>query len=92
MGVMLSAAGSLRWLRDAVAAGERYDALTRKRRAGRPVGTVFCSCPTWPASGRLTRTRTRAAPSSGSSCATIAARYVRAVLEVSPTGCATRLT
>ena len=28
MGVMLSAAGSLRWLRDAVAPGESYDALT----------------------------------------------------------------
>ncbi len=38
MGVMLSAAGSLRWLRDAVAPGERYDALTEEA-ARWPAGT-----------------------------------------------------
>jgi len=38
MGVMLSAAGSLRWLRDAVAPGERYDVLTEEA-ARWPAGT-----------------------------------------------------
>ncbi len=38
MGVMLSAAGSLRWLRDAVAPGERYDMLTEEA-ARWPAGT-----------------------------------------------------
>jgi xylulokinase len=38
MGVMLSAAGSLRWLRDAIAPGEPYDALTEAA-ARWPAGT-----------------------------------------------------
>jgi xylulokinase len=38
MGVMLSAAGSLRWLRDTVAAGARYDQLTAEAAAW-PAGT-----------------------------------------------------
>ena len=66
MGVMLSAAGSLRWLRDALGARERYDELTR---GGRGVAAghrgAHSSCRTSPASGRRTRTRTRAAAFAG---------------------------
>lgn len=36
MGVMLSAAGSLRWLRDTVAPGERYDVLTAQAERWQP--------------------------------------------------------
>ena len=36
MGVMLSAAGSLRWLRDAVAPGEDFATLVARPRHGSP--------------------------------------------------------
>ena len=65
MSVMLSAAGSLRWFRDAVAPG---DAFRRAGRGGRPpcrpAATACCSCPTCRASAARTRTRRRAARSS----------------------------
>jgi xylulokinase len=43
MGVMLSAAGSLRWLRDVAASGVAYDALTAAAGAWPPgtEGLVF---------------------------------------------------
>ena len=66
MSVMLSAAGSLRWFRDAVAPGRAFDDLVDggRRGAGR-AATASCSCRTCRASAARTRTRTRAARSSG---------------------------
>ena len=66
MTVMLSAAGSLRWFRDALAPGEEFGALVASAGGGASrVATACCSCPTSPASEAHTRTRWRAARSSG---------------------------
>ncbi len=57
MGVMLSAAGSLRWYRDTLAPGMSYDDLLAPA-ADVPPGSGACSsCPTSPASARRTPTR-----------------------------------
>ena len=83
MGVMLSAAGSLRWLRDA----SRRACDVRAAGAPRPSawepgrGGAAPSCPTSPASARRTPTRTRAARSSGLSLRHDRGALVRAVLE-----------
>ncbi len=64
MGVMLSAGGALRWLRDATGSGAGYDALGRGGRArGRRAPRACSSSPTSPASARRTPTPTRAARS-----------------------------
>ena len=59
MGVMLSAAGSLRWLRDVVGGGLRRADRRGRALAGRD-GGAHASCPTSRASGRRMPTRTRA--------------------------------
>ena len=65
MSVMLSAAGSLRWFRDALAPGTAYDDLVAPRRRGPGrAARGSCSCPTSPASARRTPTRWPAARSS----------------------------
>ena len=83
MSVMLSAAGSLRWFRDAVAPGVPFDALvdgaTARCRAAAATGC--CSCPTSRASAARTPTRSRAARSSGSTLAHDRRHLTRAVLE-----------
>ena len=65
MGVMLSAAGSLRWLRDVAGPGRRLRRAARPRRRalGARASRGCCSCPTSPASARRTPTPTRAARS-----------------------------
>ena len=65
MGVMLSAAGSLRWLRTSL---PRATVRRAPRRGGRwePGARGSSSCPTCQASGRRTPTRTHAVPSSAS--------------------------
>ena len=85
MGVMLSAAGSLEWLHERLAPDDvvRRSSSPRRRR-GRPGPRGCCSRRTWPGSARPMRTRTRAAPSSGSSCATTAARSCGRCSRASP--------
>ena len=89
MGVMLSAAGSLAWLRHAVGAR-----LRRARRGGGPLGArrrrACCSRRTSRASARRTPTPTRAARSPASRSGTTAARSRARRSRASPTGCATR--
>ena len=82
MGVMLSAAGSLRWLRDVLGPRGGYDELTAAAEewtGGHREG--YLPAPTSPVSGRPTRTRTPGLRSPGSRFATTAAALVRAVLE-----------
>ena len=65
MSVMLSAAGSLRWFRDALAPASSFGDLVAAA-ADVPAGSDgLCSCPTSPASAARIRTRWRAARSSG---------------------------
>ncbi len=65
MTVMLSAAGSLRWFRDALAPGVEFGDLVRgSRRRCRREATGSCSSPTSPGSAARTRTRWPAARSS----------------------------
>ena len=65
MSVMLSAAGSLRWFRDALAPGRRVRRPGRVRRPrSRPAATACSSCRTCRASAARTPTRWRAARSS----------------------------
>ena len=76
MGVMLSAAGSLRWVRDAMAPGALLRRAGRAApSAGAPGARGCSSCPTSPASARRTPTPTPAPRSSAWSCATTAARW-----------------
>ena len=90
---MLSAAGSLRWLRDIAAPGVAVRRARRGRRAaGSRAWRASPSCPTSRASARRTPTPTRAARSPGSRCATTAARSCARCWRASPTGCATRST
>ena len=66
MGVMLSAAGSLAWLRSAVGGGSDYGALVQEAAAWGPgVEADWPSCRTSPASAPRTPTRTRVARSPG---------------------------
>ena len=82
MSVMLSAAGSLRWFRDALAPGRR---VRRPRRRGgrgrRRAATGCCSSPTSPASAAPTPTRSPAARSSGLTVGHDRRHLTRAVLE-----------
>ena len=93
MGVMLSAAGSLAWLRNTIAPAGR---VRRAGEGGRGVGAggrgARRSCPTWPASARRTPTRTRAGPSPACRCATTAGRSCAPCSRASPSACATRST
>jgi len=57
MGVMLSAAGSLRWYRDTLAPGLDFDALLAPAAAVPPGSEGLLFLPTSPASARRTRTR-----------------------------------
>ena len=91
MGVMLNAAGSLRWFRDALAPGTSFDELTAEAaRWERRSRRRDSSCRTSRASARRTPTRTRAASSPASRSATIAARSCAPCSRASPTACATR--
>ena len=93
MGVMLSAAGSLRWLRDVAAPGESFDAARARRpRRGSPGRRASRSCPTWRASARRTPTPTRAGRSPACRCATTAARSCARCSRAWPSACATRST
>ena len=65
MGVMLSAAGSLRWLRDVLGGEPDYATLLAEAAGWRPARRGCCSRPTSPASARPTPTPTRAARSPG---------------------------
>ena len=82
MGVMLSAAGSLQWLRDRARAGGR---VRRSRRRGGGVGArrgrAALRRPTSPASGRRTPTRLRARRFTGLELRHDRGALVRAVLE-----------
>ncbi len=73
MGVMLSAAGSLRWLRDAVAPNSSFDDLVAGAAEVPPGATVCSSSPTSPVSALLTRIHWPGAHSSGSRCVTTCA-------------------
>ena len=91
MGVMLSAAGSLQWLHDAIAPeASLRRSCSRRRRRGRPAAKGCCSRRTSPASARRTPTRTRVARSSGCRCATTAARSCGRCSKASRSGSATR--
>ncbi len=82
MGVMLSAAGSLQWLRDVAAPGVEFGPLVEEAaRVGARRRGPARSCPTWRASARRTPTPTRAAPSTGLSLRHDRGALVRAVLE-----------
>ena len=69
MGVMLSAAGSMSWLRGGPRRAGLWGSWTGRRRPGAPGPRASRSRRTWPVSAPRTRTRTRAAPSSGSAAA-----------------------
>ena len=88
MGVMLSAAGSLAWLRRCSA--PTTATLDAEAERWPPGSRACCSRPISRASGRRTPTRTRAAHSSGSRSATTAARSRARCSKASRTGCATR--
>ena len=90
MGVMLSAAGSLQWLRTRARQALRTTSCLRRRRPGRRAPRACSSSPTSRASGRRTPTRMRAARSSACSFATTAAHSSGRCSKASPTGCATR--
>jgi sugar (pentulose or hexulose) kinase len=60
---MLSAAGSLSWLRDVTAPGVAFDDLVAAADGWEPGAEGLTFLPTWPASGPLTPTRTPAASS-----------------------------
>ena len=82
MGVMLSAAGSLRWLRDTIGGDVAYDdAHRRGAERGSRASRACCSRRTWPASARRTPTPTRAAPSLGLGLRHDRGALARAVLE-----------
>ena len=88
MGVMLSAAGSLSWLRDVL--GAPYETLLAEAAAtGRRRRRAHCSCPTSPASAPLTPTPTRAASFTGLASATTAGRSRARCWRASRSGCAT---
>jgi xylulokinase len=70
MGVMLSAAGSLQWFRDALAPGVAFPTLVDEAPARRRAATACCSSRTCRGSGPRIRTRTPAGRSSGSRPAT----------------------
>ena len=93
MGVMLTAAGALRWLQRRPAAGADYDELVR---GGRAVGArrrgAARSCPTSPASARRTPIPMRAARSPACRCATTAARSCAPCSRAWRSACATRWT
>ena len=80
MGVMLSAAGSLGWLRGA-ARRRTTTSFWARRRAGLRAPRASSSRPTWPASARRTPTPTPAAPSPGSRLRHDRGALARAVLE-----------
>ena len=64
MGVTLSAAGSLQWYHDTLTPKESFaDDRGRGGAGRRRAAKGCCSCPTSPASGRRTPTRSRAAAS-----------------------------
>ena len=82
MGVMLSRRGLAR--AGSATRSRPASPTTRwspRRSAGSPAPKGSSSCPTSPASGRRTSTRTHAGRSSASRCATTAGALVRAVLE-----------
>ena len=82
MSVMLSAAGSLRWFRDALAPGEAFgDLVGGGRRASRPGATGCCSSPTSPASAARTRIRSPAGAFVGLTLGHDRRHLTRAVLE-----------
>jgi xylulokinase len=73
MGVMLSAAGSLRWLRDAMGGGASFAEHVDEAAAWQAGVEGLFFLPTWRASARRTPTRTPAARSSAWGCAMTAA-------------------
>jgi xylulokinase len=79
MGVMLSAAGSLQWLRETV--GGTYDELLGGAAEWEPGVEGLLFAPYLAGERTPTPTRPRAAPSPDSACATTAARWRGAVLE-----------
>ena len=89
MGVMLSAAGSAA-LAARRARRRPRQRSTRRRSAGRRERGAALRRRTSPASARRTPTRTRAARSPASRCATIAARSGARCSRASPSVCATR--
>ena len=88
MGVMLSAAGSLGWLRRRARGGLRAAARRGGGLASGRRGRSFR--PTWRASARRTLTPTPAAPSPGSRCGTTAARSCARCSRGWRSACATR--
>ena len=88
MGVMLSAAGSAAWVRQAL--GADFGILDAEAARWEPATEGLLFAPTSPANGRRTPIRTPVARSPGSRSATTAARSGVPRSKASPTGCATR--
>ena len=70
MGVTLSAAGSLQWYHDTLVPGESFSAIVAEAEQAPAGSEGLLFRPTSPASARPTPTRSRAAASSASPCAT----------------------
>ena len=92
MGVILSAAGALAWLHDAVGHGDGIPALLAEAARWEPGVEGSRSPRTWRASARPMPTAMSAARSSASACATTAARSCGRFWRASATLCATDLT
>ena len=93
MGVMLSAAGSLQWFHDRLAADTPYGELVEEASKWEPGAEgLVVPARTWPASAPRTPIPTRGARSRGFRSAMTAARWCARCSRASPSGCATAST